>query len=56
VLCLSLQQQLAAFLAAATSENTPRVSVGHQTFFRVGRTVAGDEASLIRYMAEHAGN
>lgn len=49
-------QQLAAFLAAATSENTRRAyrsAIRH--FLEWGGLLPADEASLIRYMAEHAG-
>jgi len=49
-------QQIAAFLAAATSDNTRRAyrsAIRH--FLEWGGLLPADEASLIRYMAEHAG-
>jgi len=50
------QQQVAVFLAAATSENTRRAyrsAIRH--FLEWGGLLPADEAGLIRYMTEYAG-
>lgn len=51
------QQQVEAFLAAATSENTRRAyrsAIRH--FLAWGGLLPADETGLIRYLAEHAGS
>lgn len=55
-LSLASQQQVAAFLEAATSDNTRRAyrsAIRH--FLHWGGLLPTDEVGLIRYMTEHAG-